>query len=74
MEKCHNHSLWHDNQGNSKYKNNYAFETFMATHFVPDTSRKEQHKVYITMVLTFWEIVTRIKGTFEWVEQACSKS
>jgi hypothetical protein len=26
------------------------------------------------IVPTFWEIITKRKGTFEWVEWTCSKS
>ncbi len=69
MEKCHDHSLWCENENISKYKNNYAYETFMATNFIPSTSKKEQLKEYVAMVSMFWKIITKRKTTFKWVEQ-----
>ncbi len=74
MKKSHDHSLWHKNQGNFEYENNYAYETFMATNCVPKPSRKQQLKEHTLIVPTFWEIITKRKGTFEWVEWTCSKS
>jgi hypothetical protein len=48
-KKCHDHSSWHNNQGNYKYKNNYAYATFMAIDYVPSPSRKEKLKKYTLM-------------------------
>jgi hypothetical protein len=37
----------------------------MATNCVPKPSRKQQLKEHTLIVPTFWEIITKRKGTFE---------